>query len=70
MTAKGAGYGLATQQMEAYLYLLSMRNGFEAGGNTSYGKFLLCPGRSMERLQIVETISTIPKGVQAPLMVS
>jgi len=39
MTAKGAGYGLATQQMEAYLYLLSMRNGFEAGGNTSYGKY-------------------------------
>jgi len=39
MTAKGAGYGLATQQMEAYLYLLSMRNGFEAGGNTNYGKY-------------------------------
>ena len=37
MTAKGAGYGLPTQQMEAYLYLLSMRNGFEAGGNTYYG---------------------------------
>ena len=39
VVAKGAGYSLSTQQIEGYLYLLSMRNGFEAGGNTYYGKF-------------------------------
>ena len=39
VVAKGAGYVLSTQQIEGYLYLLSMRNGFEAGGNTNYGKY-------------------------------
>jgi hypothetical protein len=39
IVGKGAGYCMATQQMEAYLYLLSMRNGFEAGGNTYYGRY-------------------------------
>lgn len=39
VVAKGAGYSLSSQQIEGYLYLLSMRNGFEAGGNTYYGKY-------------------------------
>lgn len=39
VTNKGAGYGLATIQMESFIALAAARNGFDIGGNTQYGRF-------------------------------
>lgn len=35
---KGAGYSLASNAQQAYIALLSMRKGFQARGNTHYGR--------------------------------